>query len=62
MCIICIDLVRDQISANRALKNYSENIDNFDDKHSRRILELISLKRAKKDEEKNTEEKAEADG
>ena len=62
MCIICIDLVRDQISANRALKNYSENIDNFDDKHSRKILELISLKRAKEDEEKNTEEKAEADG
>lgn len=62
MCIICIDLVRDQISASRALRNYSENIDNFDDKHSRRLLELVSLKRAEEDEKKNTKEKIKEDG
>ena len=62
MCIICIDLVRNQISSSRALKNYSENIDNFDDKHSRRLLELVSLKRAEEDEKKNTKEKIKEDG
>lgn len=62
MCIICIDLVRDQISASRALRNYSENIDNFDDKHSRRLLELVSLKRAEEDEKKNTKEKIKENG
>ena len=66
MCIICIDLVRNNISSMRALKNYSENIQEYDDKHSRRLLELVSMRKAAEDEEKNNEkifkEKGQSDG
>ena len=37
----------------RALKNYSENIQEYDDKHSRRLLELVSMRKAVEDEEEN---------
>lgn len=66
MCIICIDLVRNNISSMRALKNYSENIQEYDDKHSRRLLELVSMRKAVEDEEENNEkifkEKGQSDG
>ena len=62
MCIICIDLVRNNISSMRALKNYSENIEEYDDKHSRRLLELVSMRKAVEDEEEKNKEIFEEEG
>lgn len=53
MCIICIDLVRGKIRYKDALRNMSENIENIDDKHAKRILKLAALR---KEEEELLEE------
>tara|TARA_Y100000034_G_scaffold79556_1_gene95505 strand:+ start:2855 stop:3052 length:198 start_codon:yes stop_codon:yes gene_type:complete len=59
MCIICIDLVRGKINSRDALNHMVERIDEIDEKHMDRILDLISEKKEEEEgEESDDEEEA----
>jgi|TARA_Y100000310_G_scaffold221356_1_gene222918 hypothetical protein len=51
MCIICIDLARGKIRSKDALNNMLERIDEIDDKHLERILDLINVKQLEEKQE-----------
>ena len=56
MCIICIDLVRGKIRTKDALSNALERIEELDDKHLHRILDLINVKQLEEKQEQDDEE------
>jgi len=58
MCIICIDLVRGKIRTKDALSNALERIEELDDKHLQRILNLINMKQLKEKQEQADEKEA----
>ena len=61
MCIICIDLVRGKIRYKDALRNMSENIENIDDKHAKRILKLAAPKKEQELLEEELKEESRSD-
>tara|TARA_Y100000310_G_scaffold159390_1_gene158951 strand:- start:2357 stop:2551 length:195 start_codon:yes stop_codon:yes gene_type:complete len=56
MCIICIDLVRGRIRSKEAIDNMLERINEFDEKHVERIIELAREQREEEEEEGYDEE------
>jgi len=51
MCIICIDLVRGRLRSKEALDNMRERINEFDEEHVKRIIELAREQREEEEEE-----------
>ena len=56
MCIICIDLVRGRIRSKEAIDNMLERINEFDEKHVERIIELAREQRDEEEEEEGYDE------
>tara|TARA_Y100000310_G_C20576460_1_gene760665 strand:- start:753 stop:920 length:168 start_codon:yes stop_codon:yes gene_type:complete len=51
MCIICIDLIKGKLKGIEAINNMLERIDDFDEKHVKRILDLARQQKEKEEEQ-----------
>ncbi len=51
MCIICVELIKNNLTSQEAINNMIELIDDMDDRHIKEILDLISKRRKREDEE-----------
>jgi len=56
MCIICIDLVRGRLRSKEALDNMRERINELDEEHVKRIIELAREQREEEEEEEYDDE------
>jgi|TARA_Y100000310_G_scaffold202427_1_gene202610 hypothetical protein len=51
MCIICVELIKGKMGSIDAINNMLERIDDFDEKHVKRILDLARRQKEKEEEQ-----------